>query len=73
MGWATADDEKEKLAVEMLQVENENVDLRARLNKVSDELLNAKTNLGAVMNSIFEFGGSDLFDKIEEKMTFGEH
>lgn len=42
------------------------------MRKLSESLLTARTNLGAVMNTVFEYGGPELFDRIEEKVSFGE-
>lgn len=64
--------ENEKLATEMHEIENENIQFRVQVSKLSDDLLLAKTNLGTVMNAIFEYAGPEVFDMIEEKVSFGE-
>ena len=61
------------MAQDMLLMENENIQYRVQVTKLGEELLTAKSNLGTVMNSIFEYAGSEFFDQIEEKISFGEH
>lgn len=73
MNLANLNEQKDKLAQELDISENENASLKEQISKLSDDLVVAKTNLGTVMNAVFEFGGADLFDQIEERVTFGEH
>lgn len=72
MNWANAEDKAEKQAKELSALEDENRLLKLDVNKLGEDVLKAKTNLGQVMNAIFEFGGSELFDKIEERTPFNE-
>lgn len=69
----SANGKEEEATADALHLERENLELKSQISKISEDLLVAKTNLGSVMNSVFEYGGPDLFDRIEEKISFGEH
>lgn len=73
MNWASDSDQKEKLEQEFEDLRNENEKLKFELSKMSENLLSAKTNLGTIMNAIFEHGGPELFDQIEGAISFGEY
>ena len=40
--------------------------------KMEEQVVMAKRNLGEALNLAFELGGSDLIDKIEERLSLAE-
>lgn len=47
--------------------ENEKA-LNEKLGKLSKELVEAKTDLGEVVNTVFELGSADVIDAIESRV-----
>ena len=67
-----AETQCEDLAKELHELENEYIRLRVKFNRISEDNLIARTNLGDVINIVLEYGSPDLFDIIEKKVSFGE-
>lgn len=58
--------EKEAIEVRLQENETQMKSLTDELNKISEELMMAKSNLGSVLNTIFEHGGADLLERCEK-------
>jgi hypothetical protein len=72
-GWANLEMEKEALLEQLKQAQTKTNQMGMKAQSLEEELLMTKKNLGEALNAAFEYGGSELLDKIEEKVTFGEH
>lgn len=69
MGWNEAENERD-LATQHLKSAQERIkSLTSDLTKMSSDLMAAKSNLGAVLNTIFEHGGAELLDKCEKYLS----
>ena len=57
-----------KLKFNIRTLEENEKALNARMAKMAEELVTAKTDLGEVINTVFELGSGDVIDAIETKV-----
>lgn len=69
MGWNEASMEKEALSKSLKAAQEKVKSLTAELGKMSTDLTTVKSNLGSVLNTIFEYGGAELLDRCEKYLV----
>eukprot|EP01017_Pseudomicrothorax_dubius_P034585 TRINITY_DN4767_c0_g1_i4.p1 TRINITY_DN4767_c0_g1~~TRINITY_DN4767_c0_g1_i4.p1 ORF type:complete len:135 (-),score=42.43 TRINITY_DN4767_c0_g1_i4:98-502(-) len=60
------------LSIQLTTLQEEKNTLDEHIKALNDNLFMTRVNFAEVMNTIFEEGGSELYDKIEAKMSFKE-
>ena len=69
MAWNETENERDSVIKQLKLAQERNKALTSDLTKVSADLMVSKSNLGAVLNTIFENGGAELLDKCEKFLS----
>jgi hypothetical protein len=69
MAWASSDLQRDNLLKKMAETEEIIKENEEKITDLETELFKVKSKLGDVINAAFEFGGSELMDKIEKILT----